>query len=71
MTIKEITYWRFGNPYRKLKRDEIIKEGAMQSWCFGELEPIKGTDTIGDIPANFSDERDFYNPIIIETKEGE
>lgn len=51
--------------YKKIKKDEIIKEGAMQSWDNGELQPIKNTDgeTIGDIPSSFSDERDFYNPI--------
>jgi hypothetical protein len=51
--------------YKKIKRHEVIKEGAMQSWCHGELQPIKNTDgeTIGDTPSSFSDERDFYNPI--------
>lgn len=51
--------------YRKLKRDEVIEEDAMQSWCYGELHPIKNTDgeTIGDTPSSFSDEREFYNPI--------
>lgn len=60
---KELAYIRFGKQYKKLGRYETIKEGAMQSWCHGELEPIMGTDTIGDIPNSFSDERDFYNPI--------
>ena len=60
-----ITYIRFGKRYKKLGRYEIIKEGAMQSWCHGELEPIKNSDggTIGDVPNSFSDERNFYNPI--------
>lgn len=61
--MKENTYYRFGKPYRKLKRHEIIKEGAMHSWCNGELHEIMGTDTIGQTPSQFSDERDFYNPI--------
>jgi Flp pilus assembly CpaF family ATPase len=60
---KEIEYIRFGKKYRKIGRNEVIKEGAMQSWCYGELHPIMGIDTIGDIPANYSDEREFYNPI--------
>lgn len=60
-----LEYTRFGKKYKKLKRWEIIKEGAMQSWCNGELQPIKNydNDTVGDIPASFSDERDFYNLI--------
>jgi len=60
-----LIYTRFGNEYKKLKRNEVIKEGAMQSWCLGELQPIKNSDgkTIGDTPSSFSDERDFYNPI--------
>lgn len=60
-----ITYKKDGKEYRKLKRWETIQEGAMQSWEGGELRPIKNYDgsTIGDIPASFSDERDFYNEI--------
>ena len=62
--MKENIYYRFNKPYRKLKRNEVIEEGAMQSWCLGELRPIMGGDeTIGDTPSSFSDERDFYNPI--------
>ena len=54
-----------GKEYRKLKRWETIQEGAMMSWQGGELQPIKNSDggTIGDIPASFHDERDFYNEI--------
>jgi len=60
-----LIYTRFGKKYRKLKRNEIIKKGAMQSWCYGELQPIKNSDgeTIGNTPSSFSDERDFYTPI--------
>ena len=61
----EQIYFKNGNLYRKLDRNEIIQEGAMQSWCHGELMPIinaNGT-TVGDKPSSFSDERDFYNPI--------
>jgi len=61
--MKEIIYQRFGKKYRKIGRDEIIESGAMQSWDYGELQPIKGIGTIGDKPSSFSDERDFYNPI--------
>ena len=62
---KNLIYTRFGNEYKKLKRDEVIKEGAMQSWEHGELQPLGNGDgkTIGDTPSSFSDERDFYNPI--------
>jgi len=58
-----LIYTRFGKKYYKLRRDEIIKKGAMQSWCFGELFPIKNSDgaTVGNTPSSFLDERDFYN----------
>jgi len=62
--MKEPVYYKDAKQYRKIHRDETIHAGAMQSWCGGELHPLMGTDTIGDIPASFSDERDFYNPII-------
>ena len=61
--MNKIVYQRFGKKYRKIDRNETIAPGAMQSWCLGELEPIIGADIIGDKPSNFSDERDFYNPI--------
>jgi len=60
---KEPLYYRFGKPYRKIKRDEVIEIGAMHSYCFGELMPIKNPETVGMTPTDFSDERDFYNPI--------
>jgi hypothetical protein len=67
---KSIIYKRFGKQYIKLKRNEVIKEGAVQSWCDGDLQPIMHSDneTIGDIPSNFSDSRDFYNPIDLTIK---
>jgi len=61
--MKENIYIRFGKKYRKLKRDEIIKKGAMQTWLGGELMPIISPETIGDTPSSFSDEREFYNPV--------
>lgn len=59
----EAIYILGGKKYRKLERDEVIEKGAMHSICGGELRPIMGLDTIGDIPSSFSIERDFYNPI--------
>lgn len=61
----EMVYHMNGKRYRKIGRNEIIKEGAMQSWDGSGLLPITNTmeETIGNIPANFSRERDFYNPI--------
>jgi hypothetical protein len=58
-------YYRHNKSYRKLLRHERIEEGAMQSWCHGELQPIVNADgeTVGGTPADFSEERDFYNPI--------
>lgn len=58
-----LVYERFGKKYKKIKRDEVIKEGAMHNYCFGELMPLVNNDTIGQTPADFSDEREFFNPI--------
>lgn len=60
-----VTYQRFGKKYRKIGRHEVIKEGAMYSWRLGELKPTGQfmPDTVGDIPAHYYSERDFYNPI--------
>jgi len=58
-----IVYHRLGRKYRKLERNEVIKEGAMHSWCGGELSPIMNDGTVGQTPNDFSNERDFYNPI--------
>jgi len=59
----ENIYYRFGKPYRKLKRNEVIEEGSMTCWCHGELQQNVFDETIGDVPANYSIERDFFNPI--------
>jgi hypothetical protein len=64
--MKTPVYWRHGKPYLKVKRDEVIKEGAMHSWCGGELRTVKSPETIGQTPNDFSDEREFYNPIKTE-----
>lgn len=64
--MRENVYYRYGKPYRKLKRDEKILPGAMFSWCHGELRPIMHTETIGQTPNDFSEDRDFYNPIKID-----
>lgn len=61
--MKENIYYRFGNKYKKLKRDEVIKRGAMHSYCGGELMPIINDETVGQTPSDFSDEREFYNPM--------
>lgn len=63
MNSKTDVYYRFGEQYKKISREDIIQEGAMHSYCNGELEPIKNEETIGDKPSSFSPERDFYNPI--------
>ena len=60
---KNIIYHRFGKSYKKVDSHEKIEVGAMHCFNGGELSPIKGFDTIGDIPASFSDEREFFNPI--------
>ena len=67
---REVEHVRFNKKYRKIGRHEIIEEGAMKSWCDDELCPIRNPETIGDIPANFSDKREFYNPIREEENNG-
>ena len=54
-----------GKRYRKLDRDEEIKEGAMMTFNGSKLMSIKNTDgkTIGHTPSYFSSRRDFFNPI--------
>lgn len=73
---KRIVYWKDGSRYYKLERDEVIDCCAIQSWCNGELQPLMNTDgnTIGSTPSEFSDERDFYNPLpfdMVPTIEGQ
>lgn len=58
---ENIIYTKDGKEYRKINRNEIIKEGAMFSWRGGELQPIHST--ADDTPANFANEREFYNPL--------
>ena len=59
------TYFKSGRRYKKLDRNEEILPGAMQSWDNGELQPITNSngETFGATPIEFSNERDFYNPI--------
>lgn len=63
--IPQLIYTRFGKEYIKVPFNGIIKNGAMQCWCQGELFPITNTDgkTVGSSPSEFSDEREFFNPI--------
>ena len=65
--VKEYKYFR-GKGYQKIGRFEVIKEGAMQSWHNNGLQFIRDPRTIGDIPDNFSPQREFYNPISSERK---
>jgi len=60
----KVIYTRHGKHYVKVDHHGVIKEGAMQSWCGGGLQPITNADgeTIGHMPCEFSDEREFYNP---------
>ena len=68
--LKELPVTKFvkdknGKKYRKLDREEFIKPGAMYSWNNSKLMPITNfsRETIGNTPSDFSDERDFYNPV--------
>lgn len=60
----EYIYYHKGKQYLKVPRDGIIKEGAVHSYGGGELHPIVHEDTVGQSPKDFSDEREFYNPIL-------
>jgi hypothetical protein len=53
----------FDKRYRKLGRNEIIEEGARHTWQNGELMRLNDVygNIIGKTPADFSDDRDFYN----------
>ena len=60
--MEKIIYYHNGIRYRKLKRDEEIRVGAVQSWAGGKLQPIMNpADTLGCTPSEYSEERDFYN----------
>lgn len=61
--ILENDYVSAGKRYRKIGRDEKIKEGALHSWHNGKLNPITDIWTVGDTPSSFARERDFYNPL--------
>lgn len=52
-----------GKQYIKIERNEIIKVGAIQRFKDFRYLPLKNESTIGRYPCNFSDERNFYNPI--------
>lgn len=62
-------YCKNGKFYRRLKRNEVIKEGAMQSFGPFELQPVADSndEIVGRTPSSFSDidenERRFYNLI--------
>jgi len=59
-----LIYFREGKRYVKIQRNEVIRQGAMHSWCNGELIPLANPqETIGQTPNDFSPERDFYNPV--------
>lgn len=62
--LQKVIYTRNGKNYVKASRHEQIKEGAVYSCCGGELKLVVDVDNvIGKIPADFSDEIDFYNPV--------
>ena len=64
--LQKVVYTRHGKHYYKISRHEPIKDGAVYSYCGGELKLI--TDDlrfgrlIGSVPADFPDEVDFFNP---------
>lgn len=57
-------YYRYGIKLRKLNRTEKITINCLQSFNYGELHEIMfPEETVGQTPADFSDEREFYIPI--------
>jgi hypothetical protein len=63
-----LVYTKDSKKYRKIGRHEKIAKGAMQTWTSGsegtqELRPVLNPRTIGDIPAHFAKEREFFNPL--------
>jgi hypothetical protein len=50
-----------GEQYKKLQRDEVIEHGAMHTIDDGMMHPVLNEETIGMKPADFSEERDFWN----------
>jgi len=61
--IYEGIYLFEGRKYRKLRRDEKIAAGAIHSFAGAPLHPICSKETIGQTPNNFSEKRDFFNPV--------
>ena len=60
---KRIVYIIDGKKYLKLKKDEVIKEGAVHCYNHQGFYPVMHKKTIGDKPSSFSEERDFFNLI--------
>lgn len=52
-----------GKQYIKVERNEVIKLGAIQKFKDFRYMPLKNESSIGCYPCNFSDERNFFNPI--------
>jgi hypothetical protein len=59
--ITKYVYYLRGKKYRKLKKWEVIKEGAMSKRS-GEISQIN-ENCVGKTPSEFSDKRDFFNPL--------
>lgn len=56
-------YYKNGQRYRKIGRDEVFQEGTMWSWDSRDLEPIDPSyRPIGQTPDNFPLWINFYNP---------
>lgn len=59
-------YVKDNKVFVKLAQTDIINEGAMHAFCGFELRPIPDDEKIiGDFPFNYSDEREFYNPLFL------
>jgi hypothetical protein len=54
-------YLKDGKQFRKISRNEIIKEGAYHNWSCGELHRIVNSETIGKTPNDFGSDREFFN----------
>jgi hypothetical protein len=52
--------------YNRVKRDEVIKEGALHTLDGRNFNPLMNPESVGQTPSEFSRKRVFYNPV--ETK---
>lgn len=58
-----IIYYQ-GKKYKKVEKYEKIKRKAVVTHCGKEFLPLRNLSFIGNILANYSQEREFYNLVL-------